>query len=93
MTPEEAKTLAQYVSHTLDQTITHIVDHSGIPNEDPARLALWEAGSRFQFCLQAFLQGCEIRKCRVCGCTWDNACAGGCAWVEKDLCSECVRRA
>lgn len=27
--------------------------------------------------------------CRVCGCTWYNACPGGCYWVENDLCSEC----
>jgi activating signal cointegrator 1 len=28
-------------------------------------------------------------RCRVCGCTNDNACPEGCAWVEPDLCSEC----
>ena len=28
--------------------------------------------------------------CRVCGCTEDNACEGGCTWVEEDLCSACV---
>ena len=33
---------------------------------------------------------CEKRKCRVCGCTWNNACPGGCYWVEWDLCSKCV---
>jgi hypothetical protein len=31
------------------------------------------------------------RKCRVCGCTWNNACRGGCSWIEKDLCSSCFR--
>jgi len=30
------------------------------------------------------------RKCRVCGCTEDNACEGGCSWVEEDLCSACA---
>ncbi len=30
------------------------------------------------------------QKCRVCGCTDDHACAGGCYWVEPDLCSRCV---
>ena len=30
------------------------------------------------------------RECRVCGCTEDNACEGGCSWVEEDLCSKCV---
>lgn len=30
------------------------------------------------------------RTCRVCGCTWENACLGGCYWVESDLCSQCT---
>jgi len=30
------------------------------------------------------------RKCRVCGCTEDRACPGGCYWVEPDLCSRCA---
>jgi hypothetical protein len=30
------------------------------------------------------------RVCRVCGCRDGRACAGGCAWVERDLCSACV---
>lgn len=32
----------------------------------------------------------SMRRCRVCGCTDDNACDGGCYWVEDDLCSECA---
>ena len=28
--------------------------------------------------------------CRVCGCTWHNACEGSCFWVEPGLCSNCV---
>lgn len=28
--------------------------------------------------------------CRVCGCTWHNACEGGCFWIEPGLCSNCV---
>jgi hypothetical protein len=34
-----------------------------------------------------------IARCRVCGCTEDRACPGGCSWVEDprmgDLCSAC----
>ncbi len=30
------------------------------------------------------------RTCRVCGCTDEHACEGGCTWVETDLCSKCV---
>ena len=28
--------------------------------------------------------------CRVCGCTDDNACTGGCWWVDDGLCSSCA---
>jgi hypothetical protein len=28
--------------------------------------------------------------CRACGCSDDNACEGGCGWVEPDLCSRCA---
>jgi hypothetical protein len=35
----------------------------------------------------------QVRTCRVCHCTDDNACMkglhGACYWVEADLCSEC----
>lgn len=31
-----------------------------------------------------------IRSCRICGCTDDHACAGGCFWVSEDLCSACL---
>jgi hypothetical protein len=30
-----------------------------------------------------------VRTCRVCGCTDDHACEGGCWWVDADLCSAC----
>lgn len=30
--------------------------------------------------------------CRVCGCTQERACPGGCFWAEVNLCSECVRK-
>lgn len=30
------------------------------------------------------------RICRVCGCTDDHACEGGCSWIENDLCSKCA---
>lgn len=28
--------------------------------------------------------------CRVCGCSDDAPCEGGCEWVEEDLCSRCA---
>jgi hypothetical protein len=31
-----------------------------------------------------------IRACRECGCTDEDACPGGCGWVEPDLCSQCA---
>ena len=35
----------------------------------------------------------DEQRCRVCGCTWNNACVtenGPCHWVEEVLCSACV---
>ena len=29
-------------------------------------------------------------RCRVCGCTEDRACDGGCLWAAPNLCSRCV---
>jgi transcriptional regulator with XRE-family HTH domain len=37
-------------------------------------------------------QAADVRKCRVCGCTDDHACEGGCYWVEADLCSKCAEK-
>lgn len=28
-------------------------------------------------------------KCRICGCTDEHACPGGCFWVSANLCSQC----
>lgn len=39
---------------------------------------------------QPMAEGVAKRTCRVCGCTDDQACEGGCSWVEEDLCSKCV---
>lgn len=45
----------------------------------------WECWQRY------FRERAENEQvCRVCGCTWDNACPGGCWWAEEDLCSACV---
>lgn len=30
------------------------------------------------------------RKCRVCGCTENKACHGGCCWMGWDICSRCI---
>jgi len=35
----------------------------------------------------------KIRRCRVCGCTDDRACPGGCYWIHVDLCSCCFNLA
>lgn len=32
------------------------------------------------------------RTCRICGCTDERACPGGCTWVGPDLCSACDGR-
>lgn len=34
----------------------------------------------------------ERQQCKVCGCTEDRACPGGCYWAEDNLCSKCAER-
>ena len=31
----------------------------------------------------------DVARCRVCGCTEQNGCPGGCSWLEPDLCDRC----
>jgi len=45
-------------------------------------------------------RGEEVPKCRVCGCTEDQACKGGCGWTQMPdpktglgLCSGCASKA
>lgn len=40
--------------------------------------------------LEEIEQEIATPRCRVCGCTDDNACPSGCYWVESDLCSACA---
>jgi hypothetical protein len=37
-----------------------------------------------------FAEADDGPRCRVCGCSDDNACEGGCVWATPDLCSRCV---
>lgn len=32
----------------------------------------------------------DVTTCRVCHCTEQWSCPGGCRWVEDDLCSACL---
>jgi hypothetical protein len=29
-------------------------------------------------------------RCRICGCSEERACVGGCVWAAPNLCSQCV---
>lgn len=42
-----------------------------------------------QFMADTARSGLLDRVCRVCGCTQEMGCEGGCSWVEFDLCSRC----
>jgi len=34
----------------------------------------------------------DVQICRVCGCSNEDPCEGGCYWVEEDLCSACAKK-
>lgn len=35
----------------------------------------------------------EVESCRVCGCTEERACIGGCSWFVRRLCTSCIQHA
>lgn len=47
----------------------------------------------FKCMVTYFKSRCDMPTCRICGCTDDFGCPGGCYWVEPDLCSECAKEA
>lgn len=56
---------------------------------DEARvLYLQRAEQAFRIIISMMAE--QEQTCRVCGCTDDNACPGGCSWAEPGLCSACV---
>lgn len=56
-------------------------------NMSPEKFA-YVCGAIVTLVAKAEVCGVE-RACRVCGCTEDHACDGGCSWVGGDLCSKC----
>ena len=60
---------------------TLMMDQRNIPMPETLTVLSDEGVTRFK---------AAERKCRVCGCTEDKACKGGCCWMEWDLCSKCV---
>lgn len=41
-------------------------------------------------CSRSYRKRTGEAPCRVCGCTNDRACDGGCYWSQPDLCSSCA---
>lgn len=64
------------------ETEPYVVISMRVPMTVAAEVSRLTAGDLDSYWVQPF--------CRVCGCTDDAACAGGCYWVEPDLCSACV---
>jgi len=48
--------------------------------------------TRIRSCLASLAEAIETDHCRICGCTDEHACEGGCYWVEEDLCSACAEK-
>lgn len=77
---------------------------AGRPVGTATNLAAWSEGLRAEIApAHRRLVGAEMAEafedmphersaCRVCGCTDEDACEGGCHWDQPDLCSACVGR-
>ncbi|RCX20900.1 hypothetical protein DFR58_101102 [Anaerobacterium chartisolvens] len=88
---EEAK-LSGYVKEG-DKEFYTTYDERGCNDYEPGSFYLTrEEAEPALVDLEAEEYGSEAEegKCRVCGCTWNTPCEGGCYWVEDDLCSKCA---
>lgn len=84
-------------AYAVLRLVTEQVEHIGLEQDDrPLRvLARSEAGRAKAFDVSrdgARLIVAAVPCCRVCGCTDDRACAGGCRWAQDDLCTACVEK-
>lgn len=70
----------------------HACPGCDLEGTDQCKRAGMDAALSSWKCWQEYLLSCVENEgiCRICGCTNDNACDGGCSWVEDDLCSSCV---
>ncbi|HWS43317.1 MAG TPA: hypothetical protein VN421_09570 [Pseudoflavonifractor sp.] len=91
LTAASIKTLLD-AGFTVDQIDEAMED--GVTGIDLSTLAFNHADATWWSSKSGFVANVvEERKCRICGCTQDNACPGGCYWVAPDLCSACVQEA
>jgi hypothetical protein len=96
--PSTEELLEQLLQHTL--VVASRLDHVPVPAADTfTRAAVGSIAQSMRdivSALRAAAVGSEddVARCRVCGCTEDQVCPGGCAWADDpemgDLCSRCV---
>ncbi len=90
---EAVRAIAHNYARTLRGEIADAVPGAGqgialIASEYDIRFSEGMQGARD---LMVFLyRVAGVRACRVCGCTDDEACKGGCSWAGTDLCSRCI---
>jgi hypothetical protein len=71
----------------------HFLTSSGLVSSLPSRIDIAIKIPFTNRFINIFQMRIEIhRTCRVCGCTDDKACEGGCYWVDYDLCSSCAAK-
>lgn len=79
--------IRQFLKEHLDYHVTTCPEAMGIEITKtlaPSGIILEWPPDKYVY--QVALAG-QLRKCCICGCTWYNACPGGCSWVEQYLCS------
>jgi hypothetical protein len=79
-----------YTTHILDRNRASVLCAMSRFEPDATTFRfLEETARRFRLEADDMVIEREVA-CRGCGCTEENACAGGCSWVEPDLCSRCA---
>lgn len=89
--PQEKKPEKPVDTHSKKPEIQKSKEDTASPPEEnlPGQMDITD----YKECTPDGNQEEDIQTCRVCGCTDDKACPGGCYWVEDDLCSQCHEKA
>jgi len=93
LTPEEARLYPRFFKtieeaekerDALSRYLRYVLQTEVLPHESGPQ----DAAGALEDALRADAPWNTV--CRVCGCSWFNACPGGCWWAEPDLCSTCA---
>jgi hypothetical protein len=80
-------------ARSLGSTAAEIRLHADFAAQGPEQMVDFLGHIGLREAIAETLAEAQARSCRICGCTDNDACEGGCHWIGPDLCSTCEDKA